>query len=143
MDNLEKDVSPADVISVISIVTREVLKVFIFPFSKFEKCTRAIVWFKDHESLMKAYAFLQNDYCIVCPNGRPWVVLDPQDEYGVYEEPCGGLSVQTSCSTNSTYEHIMTVRKGSRAYEAAKAKKDRFLELKKHQAFLHRKWVDD
>lgn len=42
---------------------------------------------------MKAFAFLQHDN--VSPNGRPWLVLDPQDEYGVDEEPCGVVSAQT------------------------------------------------
>jgi hypothetical protein len=76
LDNLEKDVSHSDVIKVMSTMACGIVQVYIFPCLKFEKFTRGYVWFKDHTSLMKAYALLQDDnFFIVSSSGR-YVILN-------------------------------------------------------------------
>ena len=67
MDNLEKDVSRFDVIKVMSILTSDIVQVYIVPCLNFEKFTSGVVLFHDRPSLMKAYAHLQDDnffYCV-------------------------------------------------------------------------------
>lgn len=145
LDNLEKDVSCSDVIKVMSDLTSGIVQVYIVPCLNFEKFTSGFVLFHDRQSLMKAYARLQDDnFFVVSPNGRPWVVLDIEDRLsdGIFEHfTVNSKELMPSCSPAS--RKISFVRKGMKEYEKIKARKDTFLEFRKHFASLHERREDE
>lgn len=145
LDNLEKDVSCSDVIKVISDLTSGIVQVYIVPCLNFEKFTSGFVLFQDRQSLMKAYARLQDDnFFVVSPNGRPWVVLDIEDRLsdGIFEHfTVNSTEPVPSCSPASG--KILFVHKGMKEYEKIKARKDTFLEFRKHFASLHERREDE
>lgn len=65
-------------------------------------------------------------------------------DYGVCESTFGGFSVNSQRSKlpsgdSSALEKVYFVRKGERAYEKAKRRKDAFLEFRKNLTCLHRR----
>lgn len=146
LDNLEKDVSCSDVIKVMSVLTSGVVQVYIVPCLNFEKFTSGFVLFHDRPSLMKAYTRLQDDnFFIVSSNGRPWVVLDIEDR--LCEGNFGCFTVNSKepeplCSSSASGK-IFYIHKGMKGYEKVKARKDTFLEFRKHFASLHERREDE
>jgi len=145
LDNLEKDVSCSDVIKVMSDLASGTVQVYIVPCLNFEKFTSGFVLFHDRPSLLKAYARLQDDnFFIVSPNGRPWVALDIEDRLceGIFERfTVNSKESSPSCSPASG--KIFIVHKGMKDYEKVKARKDTFLEFRKHFASLHERRDDE
>eukprot|EP01018_Ginkgo_biloba_P014243 Gb_28464 [translate_table: standard] len=142
LDNLEKDVTSSDVMKIISRVTCGVAQVYILPSLKFEQFTRGFICFEDRTSLEKASAFLQQDNLfIVSPNGRPWVMLDADNEG--FKGTFGGFTVgpkgMRSSGTRASSCKITIVYKGTREYEKAKYRRNIFLELREHFALLHKR----
>ncbi|GLJ15807.1 hypothetical protein SUGI_0260630 [Cryptomeria japonica] len=143
LDNLEKDVRPSDVKKVMACVTCAV-QVYIFPSLKVEQFTRGFVWFRDHSSLMKAFAFLQNDeFFIISSNGRPWVALLLHIDNEVCKGIFGGCDIEPEdtkhCCLKTLSSKISRVQRGTDEYERAKIRKNMFLEFKEHLAILHKR----
>eukprot|EP01018_Ginkgo_biloba_P024607 Gb_37456 [translate_table: standard] len=142
LENLEKDVSPSDILGVIHRATSCLAQVYISPSHKFERFTRAFACFEDQATFQKASAFLQNENIFIASSsGRPWVVLDVQNR--LCEGSFGGYSaeskvMQPSCGKTPS-KKIQIFHKGTPEYEQAKIFKERFLELREHLILLHKR----
>jgi hypothetical protein len=73
--NLEKDVTPSDVLSIIHQATSGWAKVYISPSRKGESSTRGFVCFKDQASFQKAYEYVRSErISIVSSKGRYFLI---------------------------------------------------------------------
>ncbi|KAH9331415.1 hypothetical protein KI387_003523, partial [Taxus chinensis] len=93
LENLEKDVTPSDVLGVIRQAGVDFVKVYISPPQSFEKFTSGIVCFEDQESYQKVSAYLGNENVIIASSkGRPWVVIDTEN--GLSSGSYGGFTME-------------------------------------------------
>lgn len=142
LDNLEKDVTPSDVLGVIHQATSSWVKVYISPSRKFEPFTKGFVCFKDQASFQKAYEYLRSErISIVSSKGRPWVVFDAED--GLCEGSFGGLTTGTEVLHPSfgslVSNKIRILHKGTPEYEQAELLKQNFLNWRRCLKKIHRR----
>ncbi|XP_057857088.2 uncharacterized protein LOC131066363 isoform X1 [Cryptomeria japonica] len=135
LENLDKDVNPSDVLSIIQQAGVDFVKVYVSPPQGFQNFTRGIVCFEDQENFQRVSAYLQNENIIVTSsNGRPWVVIDAGN--GLSEGSFGGFTTGPKCYEVSSNK-VQICRRGTPEYESAKKLRDKFLEWWEHVKLLH------